>query len=241
MKIWKLFTGAVLVLAGFCAGMLLNFPPIGAIVHGASDNSQPALKTVVHDSTLAGAGTDAAPLGIANGGVSAPKLSASATPSPGQVLGFNGSNLAWQNVPVGGLRVVDNAGNLVGPAQTASQVLRQIGQFTFVLYVGPSGFHNSGSFSFYHTTTDCTGPRYLQDDGTLFFRRSSNTSTQVFFPADPVQQITMNSEETIVPPADPNLPVPCFGPVTPVKGVFGLATSLDLSTLNLTPPFHLEF
>jgi hypothetical protein len=102
MRIWNRFTGVLLILLGFCAGVALNLLPINTIVHGASDNSLPALKSVAHNATLAGDGTAAAPLGIANGGVTAPKLSTSAIPSPGQVLGFNGANLAWQNAPVGG-------------------------------------------------------------------------------------------------------------------------------------------
>ena len=77
-----------------------------------------------------------APFGLANGAVTAPKLSAAAVPSVGQVLGFNGANLAWQDAPVGGVRVVDSLGQVVGPLvnpSTGPFVLRKVGGFLFGL------------------------------------------------------------------------------------------------------------
>jgi len=67
MKSWKVVTGALLVLVGFCAGVGLNF----TAVQGDPGDPHPALKSVAHDRTLAGDGTTSAPLGIANGGVTA--------------------------------------------------------------------------------------------------------------------------------------------------------------------------
>ncbi len=51
---------------------------------------------VIHDASLTGDGTPASPLGIANGGVTPPKLSAAGSTS-GQVLTSSGSAVSWQN------------------------------------------------------------------------------------------------------------------------------------------------
>jgi hypothetical protein len=51
---------------------------------------------VVHDSSLAGDGSSSSPLGIANGGVTPHKLSASGSTS-GQVLTSSGSAVSWQS------------------------------------------------------------------------------------------------------------------------------------------------
>src|SRR5262249_32312884 len=119
MKSWKIVGGGLLVLMGFCAGVGLNLLPIRSVVHSAPGDPNPALKSVTHDSTLSGNGTDSSPLGIANGGVSAVKLSTSATPTAGQILGFNGANLAWQNASIGGVRILDANNRFVGALLSA--------------------------------------------------------------------------------------------------------------------------
>ena len=101
MKTWKFVAGVLLVLAGFSAGVGWTVFSWSSTVHGATGDPNPALKSVAHDATLSGDGTVVSPIEVANGGVTAPKLSTSATPSPGQILGFNGSNLAWQDAPTG--------------------------------------------------------------------------------------------------------------------------------------------
>ena len=242
MKTWKFIAGALLVLAGFSAGVGWNFFSLSSTVHGATGDPNPALKSVTHDGTLAGDGTTTAPLGIANGGVSAPKLSTSATPSPGQVLGFNGSNLAWQNAPVGGVRALDSLGHEVGPFEmgiSGGIVYRRVGAYSFILRVGINGFTDAG-VTFYHTTSDCTETRYLLDDGTGLVRGGENTSTRLFYTVGPLQQITYNSFEDISPFADPTQPGTCHR-TNPEIATAGSVTTFDLSTLNLTPPFHLEF
>ena len=162
MKTWNLVRGVLFVLVGFCAGVALNVFPIGTTVQGAPEppvTPPAALKSVTHNATLAGDGTTTEPLGIAssgvgtgqiaNGAVTAPKLSAAAIPTTGQVLGFNGANLAWQAPPVGGVRVVDSLGQLVGPY--VGGVLRKIGGLTFAISVMNNGFYQGGfSYTFYH-------------------------------------------------------------------------------------------
>ena len=62
----------------------------------AANSPGGGLTSVSHDGTLTGDGTSATPLGIATGGVAKAKLAASGGTS-GQVLGTDGTNLAWQN------------------------------------------------------------------------------------------------------------------------------------------------
>jgi len=61
----------------------------------AANNPGGGLTSIAHDGTLTGDGTSTTPLGIANGGVGKTKLAASGGTS-GQVLGTDGTNLAWQ-------------------------------------------------------------------------------------------------------------------------------------------------
>ena len=246
MKTWNLVLGVLFVLLGFCAGVVLNVFPINTTVQGAPEppaTPPAALKSVAHNATLTGDGTTTTPLGIANGGVTAPKLSAAAIPTAGQVLGFNGANLAWQIPPVGGVRVVDSLGHDVGPlVMTAGgpTVSRKLGTFTFLLDVGTNGFIIPLHFPFYHTTSDCSGPRYILIEPNSFWRGSTNIGTQLFYAVDPPQQITVNSIEYFTSPTDPNQPGPCQGfGATTFSG--GLVATFDLSTLGLVPPFRLQF
>jgi hypothetical protein len=250
MRNWKLVTSISLVLGGFCAGVGLNLISPNFTVHGASGPSDPppsALKTVTHNATLAGDGTTASPLGIANGGVGTVQIAngavtsskiGAASPMPGQLLSFNGTGLAWQAPSVAGVRVVDSLGHDVGPYDSSRSALRRMGAFTFLLAVDQNGFTNGG-ISFAHTTSDCSGPRYLYGAGTSMVRASQNNSTQVFFAADPLQVLHVGSYEDV---QDPNQPGSCRGPFPPDYAFsVGPATSASLSALGLTPPFRLEF
>ena len=254
MKSWKLSTGILFVFVGFFAGVGFNFLPSNTIVRaapGAPDAPPAALKSVTHDATLKGDGTTTAPLGIASGGVgtgqlanravTAPKLSAVAPPAAGNMLGFNGANLAWQAPPVGGVSVVDSRGQVVGPfvqVPTGNAVLRQIRGFLFRLGVGNNGFQDIGNTVFYHTTLDCSETRYYPESGTQLWRNSGNTSTHLFYAADPPEQIIVNSFEHF--PADPSQRGRCDR-VGPYTATAGLATWINLSTLVLFPPFRIEF
>jgi len=250
MKRINLLAGVLFVLAGFCAGIGFNLLPVSTEAQGPPQDPPRPVMPVVHDDTLTGNGTRGMPLGIANGGVrtaqlangavTAPKLSAATLPTLGQVLGFNGANLAWQNPPVGGgVRVVDSRGHEVGPLVVpGGSVLRKVGAFIFQLHVHSDGFGES-SLSSSHTTTDCSGTRYIGDDTSLLYRNSQNTRTQLFYPADPLQEMTFNSFEQVFPP-ETGLPPRCWR-TNPETFSAGLVATFDLSTLGLVPPFHLEF
>jgi hypothetical protein len=111
-----------------------------------------------------------------------------------------------------------------------------MGAFTFLLGVDQNGFTN-GVIPFLHTTSDCSGPRYFEALPELV-THARNTSAQVFFAADPIQQLRFFSQENV---QDPGQPGTCSGLGGGYLTPAGLATSLSLSALGLTPPFHLEF
>ena len=77
----------------FAAGSNITITPAGNTLTIAAPN---VLSAVAHDATLTGNGAAASLLGIANGGVSAPKLNATTAPTAGQFLSFDGNSLAWQ-------------------------------------------------------------------------------------------------------------------------------------------------
>jgi trimeric autotransporter adhesin len=77
------------------AGANITITPAGNTLTIAAPN---ALSAVAHDATLTGNGTSASVLAIANAGVSAQKLNTTAPPLAGQLLGFDGSSLAWQTL-----------------------------------------------------------------------------------------------------------------------------------------------
>ena len=92
------------------------------------------LAEVAHDATLAGAGTSASPLGVADNGIATAKLANKAvTPSklatsgstPGQVLTSDGTNAAWQTPSSGGTGIssVVHDATLSGSGTTASPLV----------------------------------------------------------------------------------------------------------------------
>ena len=241
MKRINLLAGVLFVLVGFCAGVGFSLFSAKIEAQGRPEPPPMALKTVEHDATLTGDGTTVAPLGLANGAVTAPKLSAAAVPSVGQVLGFNGANLAWQDAPVGGVRVVDSLGQDVGPLEGTGRVWRHIGTLNFLLTVSTDGFFQFDTTVLAaHTSGDCSGDRYLTVFGSALLRRSQNTSTQLFYASDPIQQLTIQSIES-VSLDNPSLPGLCQVLSEPSPAAMGLLAIFNLADLGLTPPFHLEF
>jgi hypothetical protein len=265
IKLSRALAGAMFILIGLSVGIGLNLGRFPFSVIGAPN---PPLTSVAHDTTLTGTGMASAPLGvantgigasqlannavtnakIANGAITAPKLGTAAAPSAGQVLGFNGTGLAWQAGSVGGSggpRVVDSLGNTVGPYydhndnyQTAIILLNGI---YFQIPVSKQGFKdfNTGS-NFLYPTSDCSGPAYMTelDPSWLTVPALSNVAISngiLYYPgAGTPQQFTAGSYSGSPPP----LPQDCQAYGSMVSAV--PYTSINLSTLGFVQPFHIE-
>ena len=80
--------------------VLLAFGWLGLPQPNLAAQAGRPLRSVFHDSSLAGDG-DGVPLRIAPGGVTSAHLSTPTAPTSGQLLGFDGTNLAWQNAGAG--------------------------------------------------------------------------------------------------------------------------------------------
>ena len=88
---------------------------------------------VQHDATLVGDGTAGAPLALADGAVTQAKLTTvagggsvqaqAAAPTPGQVLGTNGTSLVWQNAAAGDITAVTAGTGLTGGALSGDATL----------------------------------------------------------------------------------------------------------------------
>ena len=156
----------------------------------------------------------------------------------GQILGFNGANLAWQNAP-GAARVVDSTGQLVGPlvAVNLPAALRKVGDFTFAIQVVPDGFPDNGALLYSYTSHDCSGTQYLRLGRTQLITPSRQSGTVLEYVTGPFEMVTINSYET----SYPGTPRFCINIPSKDTGIYGRGATIDLSTLGLVPPFHLEF
>ena len=243
MKVWKIASSVLLILLGFTAGVALRTSPS---VKAADPTPPKPLTSVAHDATLNGDGTTGAPLGLANGAVSVAKLSPSRLPSTGQVLGFDGAQLAWKNAPIGGVHVVDSLGHDVGPLVDEEDVLVRSGGLVWILPASVGGFVRAGAngaaIAYLHTTSDCSGTRYLivGPPGALV-AHAAVFSTQLMYAAPPTQQITFHSVEQLVDVDNPDAPTQGCSTGYSNTATVGVRTFVSLSTFGVTPPFHLEF
>jgi hypothetical protein len=155
----------------------------------------------------------------------------------------NSSPLSW-NVAgpagppgQGSLSVVDVNGKTVGVLlePNAATVGRQIGGVWVAITFNWQGFGPDQSVIFYYQSQDCTGPRYM-DAASVPVRGIFSTDQSppsIYFPGAPVSQVTVNSTN-----GGPNTNCGRFpGPQT---FPLGLAQSVPISSLGLTPPFSVK-
>lgn len=188
------------------------FGGLCTVLLGAPGEPNPALKSVAHDGTLTGDGTSAMPLGVAGGEISS------------------------------GVRVVDSADRLVGPAIYGDEwILLRTKGLIFMVSVSPAGFQTpQTTLTFFHATPDCSGVQYL-GVGSGFRRSSQNNTTKLFHAAEPFERITVRAyEHTDL--VDPSRRISCepLGPSS-FSTLVGSPTNLQFSALGFVPPFRLEF
>lgn len=185
----------------------------GSATPASSSNTGPKpLTTVAHDATLTGQGTVSSPLGVAPGA------------SGGRALKFVDS----QNKTLGLYLRQPGGGN--GAALT-------VGGYTFSLIMNDDGSgYAEEDWNQSFTTSDCSGTPYMQWSILTFYPGVSLNT--VHFPGGPPVSINVLSYISFhanngAPYADP-----CQLNSTPMLAA--PASTFDLSTLGLVPPFHVS-
>jgi hypothetical protein len=141
--------------------------------------------------------------------------------------------------------VVDGSGAEVGVVELSSGlVARKLGADTVLLFVTPQGFYQS-DVTFFHTTSDCSGDRYLRNNGGLLAYFGQMSGSTVFYTtlsdASPTAATQMlNSYEVVRPGADPAAMGECTAGGMGDQAV-GVAIAVTDSTVGaLVAPFRLR-
>jgi len=145
--------------------------------------------------------------------------------------------------------VQDSNGQTVGRLLTQNQVIVTVNNQALITNISnPQGFVplDSSGFVFYHTSTDCTGPRYMDATEIPVSGISTNLQalvtlpgTTMFYAALPAQTQTIASYENYFS-GSPVLLIPgfCVNSFTPFPMSVGIATTFDLTVF--TPPFSVH-
>ena len=143
--------------------------------------------------------------------------------------------------PIGGfLDLVDSRGTLMGP--DIGQLMVSINGLVVAVQnpINHSGFqpYDTSLFTFIHTSTDCSGPRYLASDN--FASRLFIFGTTGYYAATAGMELLSYSYETFPTGADITQPGHCVSVSTPASFPYGPVQTIDMNTLGLVPPFSLE-
>jgi hypothetical protein len=134
------------------------------------------------------------------------------------------------NVPHA-FRVVDRHGKLVGYSLTDNLVARQINGVWVTFYAHPgTGIFDSRAIYLYYLTSDCSGTPYVTHYSN--FSEGTRVGSTMYYPTD-AQELTPRSLRVASGDGEPGL---CS--LAPnVSGVFGVATTVDVDSFGLEPPF----
>jgi hypothetical protein len=142
-----------------------------------------------------------------------------------------------QAAPAGGsnrpFRVVDKRGNLVGYTVTDNMVAREINGLWVTFYVHPAdpdGIFNSDAIYLHYLTTDCSGTPYVTHYST--FSEGTRVGSKLYYPTDQQQ---LNPLSLRVAHGDGALDA-CQA-ASNISGVYGAATTVDVSSFGLELPF----
>lgn len=149
--------------------------------------------------------------------------------APGPASANNGNPQGQGNPHV--FRVVDKRGKLVGYSLTENLVAREVNGVWVTFYVHPgAGIYDSRMIYVLYLTPDCTGTRYVAHYST--FSEGTRVGPTLYYPVGTLdltpkslQLITGDGEEGICAPA----------PAVP--GVYGVATTVEIDSFALEPPF----
>jgi len=136
----------------------------------------------------------------------------------------------WNGSPHA-FRVVDKRGRLVGYSLTDNVVARQINGVWVTFYTHPgTGIFDSRAIYLFYLTSDCSGTPYTTHYSN--FSEGTRVGSTMYYPIDAgdfmprsLKLAYGSGEEGVCSPA-PN-----------VTGVFGVATTVDIDSFGLEPPF----
>ena len=128
-------------------------------------------------------------------------------------------------------RVVDRRGRLVGYSLTDHLVARQINGVWVTFYAHPaSGIFDSRAIYLYYLTSDCSGTPYVTHYSN--FSEGTRVGSTMYYPTDAQEftprslRVAFGSGEEGACSLAPN-----------VSGAFGVATTIDIDSFGLEPPF----
>ena len=138
------------------------------------------------------------------------------------------------------LRVVDSLGQDVGSFVDDFAVLRVLPSGLISLPVYSGGFHETG-LNYFFESSDCTGtPYFPSPSGQMFegnlYPRATAASGKAAWATQPFRVVNSHSHLTYSDSPDNNNICHTADAVFPM----GPAMTLELSTLNLVPPFRIQ-
>jgi hypothetical protein len=127
-------------------------------------------------------------------------------------------------------RVVDKRGKLVGYSLTENLVAREVNGVWVTFYVQPGrGIFDSKAIYFFYLTNDCSGPRYIPHYST--FGEGTRVGPSLHYPVG-AEELNPRSVR-LASAQDEGL---CTA-ATDAAGVYGVATSVEIDSFNVEPPF----
>jgi hypothetical protein len=145
----------------------------------------------------------------------------------------------------GARTIVDALGAEVGTIElTAGLVSRKYGDDVVLLPLAPQGF-TQADITFFHTSSDCSGPRYLMNNGGLFGYIGSLIGSSVFYTrladwAFTPLSVPVLSVEVVPVNSDPFQPGACT-PQNRGKMSIGVAVGVtDPEIASFQAPFRLK-
>jgi hypothetical protein len=141
--------------------------------------------------------------------------------------------------------VVDGSGAEVGIIELSSGlVTRKLGNDVVLLFVTPQGFYQ-GDVTFFHTSTDCSGVRYLSNNGGSLAYFAQLSGSTVFYTTVSDRSLTprtetLNSYEVVKLGADPVALGQCTATAMGDQPVGAAIAATDQTLGALVAPFRLN-
>ena len=147
------------------------------------------------------------------------------------------------------LIVVDGLGRAVGPylrSNGEDYVILWVNDVPLQVLIRDTGLNQSNvqggdfGFTYYYTSSDCTGTRYYPGHRGLI-RVAGHSGTTVLWAAPPFEARPIMSQEIFPPGSDIHAAGVCLTNPGVISGFStGVATTADVSSVPNTPPFNIR-